>query len=85
MYSNAPKKQKCVNFKTSSGYGPQQTAVHGHASHPLWDVIRKQRAGYRGEARPPARQGQLKIRVSENFSAYLTSFSIFGLLAYRLA
>ena len=37
------------------------------------------------EARPPARQGQLKIRVSENFLAYLTSFLKFGLLAYRLA
>ena len=37
------------------------------------------------EARPPARQGQLKIPVPQNFSAYLTSFSKFGLLAYRLA
>ena len=28
----------------------KQTAVHSHASHPPWDVIRKPRAGYRGEA-----------------------------------
>ena len=34
---------------------------------------------------PTGRQGQLKLRVSENFSAYLTSFSKFGLFAYRLA
>ena len=27
-----------------------RTAVHGHASHALWDVIRKSRVGYRGEA-----------------------------------
>ena len=81
MYSNAPKKQKYVILYTSSGNGPQRTAVHGHASHPLWDVIRKLRAGYRGKARPLARQGQLRISVSQKFSAYLTSFSKFGLLA----
>ena len=49
MYSNAPKKQKHVNFQTSRGHGPQRTAVHGHASHPLLDVIWKPQAGYRGE------------------------------------
>ena len=37
------------------------------------------------EARPPASQGQLKIPVSQNFSASLALFSKFGLLAYRLA
>ena len=47
MYFNVPKNQKYVIFQTFSGYGPQRTAVHGYASHPLWDVIRKPRAGYR--------------------------------------
>ena len=52
--NNALKKQKYVNFQISSGYGPQWTAVHGHASHPLWDVIQKSRAGYRGTGPPRA-------------------------------
>ena len=44
------KETKLRQFQTSSEYGPQRTAVHGHASHPLWDVIRKPQAGYRCEA-----------------------------------
>ena len=68
MYSNAQKKQKYVNFWISSGYEPHLTTVHGYASHPLWDVIRKPRAGYFGEA---LRQGQIKIWVSQNFFGLL--------------
>ena len=75
MYSNAPTKQSYVIFKTTGRYGHHRTTVHGHASHLLSDVIRKPRASYRGEARPPARQGQLKIRASQNFLAYLTSYA----------
>ena len=30
-----------VISKRSSDFGPQQSAVHGHASHPLWDLIQK--------------------------------------------
>ena len=40
------KETKNVNFKTSSGYAPRRTAVHGHASHPLRDVTRNPRADY---------------------------------------
>ena len=39
-----------------------RTAVHGHASHALGDVIRKSRLAYRGKAetevRPPTRQSE---------------------------
>ena len=28
----------------SSGFEPQRTSVHDHASHPLWEVIRKPRS-----------------------------------------
>ena len=72
---------KNVNFQTSSGYGPQWTAVHGQASNPLRDVIQKLRTSFSSEAvtpakpPPPPRQWHLKLRSSGNFSAYLTSFS----------
>ena len=57
MYSNAPKKQNYVNLLTSKCYGPQRSATHGRASQLLWDVIRKLRAGYRGEAHPTGQPG----------------------------
>ena len=62
MYSNAPKKPKYANFYKSTGYWPQRTAVHDHASHPLWDVIRKSRAGYRGEAATRAKRAHRPAR-----------------------
>ena len=60
-------------------YGPQRTAVHGRASHPLWKVTRNPKN--RGpviavkprctRSAPTARQGQLKIQVSQKFFGLL--------------
>ena len=62
-------------FQTSSWYGPQGTTVRGHASHPLWDVIRKPRAGYRGEAVTRAKRAHRPDRASLKFG-YPKIFSL---------
>ena len=64
-------------YYTSTGLsGPQRTGLSGPLSKAkspimLWDVIRKPQNRYRSEA--PMRV-KPKIRVSQNSSAYLTSF-----------
>ena len=50
------------------------TAVHGHAAHALWDVIRKWRFGYRGEL---TRQSEiLSVLYSGWASCHTTAYFI---------
>ena len=75
----------CVIFhhRGVQAYKPLHNFLKGYAFHLFWDEIRKSRACYRGKVSPQA-DPNVSLRDLK-FSACLTCYSKFGLIAYRLA